>query len=69
MQAALINVFNVIWQARNAARFNNRWIPWKSAIANIISSVYTSARNSFLAASSSMVEFSIFKAFNCKLTP
>lgn len=69
LQAALINIFNAIWNSRNAARFNNKCVHWQSATASIITVVSLTASNSFLAASTSMLEFSILKAFNCKINP
>ena len=69
MQSALINIFYTIWQSRNAARFNNKTHLWKSVISSIINGVSLSARNSKLLASSSMLEFTFLKAFNCKINP
>lgn len=69
MQAAIVNIFYVIWQSRNAVRFNNKSTHWKSAISSIIAGVSLSASNSKLAASSSMTEFTFLKAFNCKINP
>jgi hypothetical protein len=35
--ASIINAFDSIWFARNQVRFNNKVIPWKTAINLIIS--------------------------------
>ncbi|GAU27936.1 hypothetical protein TSUD_146500 [Trifolium subterraneum] len=36
--AAIINLINTLWLVRNQARFNNNFIPWRSAISLIIAS-------------------------------
>lgn len=69
VNAALIFIFNAIWFSRNSARFNNKIIPWRTAISNIISGVSLSTSKSRLFASSSMIEFSILKALNCRINP
>jgi hypothetical protein len=45
------------------ALFNNRIIPWRSAISTIISGVSLSVSNSKLSVSFSMLEFTVLKAF------
>jgi len=69
MQATLINIFYVIWQSRNAARFNKKITHRKSTISSIIVGVSWFANNSKLDASSAMSEFTFLKAFNCKINP
>jgi len=66
---AVINILSAIWNARNTYRFKNKKIHWKSAISQIIVDVSLSASNSNLAASSSIKEFSILKAFNVSINP
>jgi len=69
VKAAIIFAFNAIWFYRNASRFNNKIISWRSAISTIISRVSISVGNSKLHASTSMLEFTILKALNCKINP
>lgn len=62
--AAIVFLLNSIWYARNAARFNNNYIHWKSAISSIISSTSLSGCNTNKATNYSISDFSILKAFN-----
>lgn len=67
--AAMINIFNVIWFARNQKRFNSKTIHWRTSIANLISSTNLSGNNILATSSSSMYDFTIIKKFNITLHP
>ncbi|CAJ2628490.1 unnamed protein product [Trifolium pratense] len=69
IKAALINLLNAIWFARNNARFNNKVTHWKSAVTWIISSTSLAGNISSCVSSSSMRDFMILKCFNVKLHP
>jgi hypothetical protein len=62
--SALINLLNVIWYARNQARFSNNFISWKSSISLIIANVSLSSNNSKKTSSNSIRDFIILKHFN-----
>jgi len=53
IKAALINIFNIVWLARNNARFNIKLTNWKSAVNQIVSNV----------SNSSMSDLVLLKAF------
>jgi len=67
--AALVNLLNVIWYARNQSRFKDKIIHWRSSISSIISATSLSGNNTKAAASSCMTEFVIMKKFNVNLHP
>jgi len=67
--AAIINLINSIWYARNQIRFQNKKIHWKSSIASIISNTSFAGNNSNSRASNSMTDFTILKKFNVNLHP
>ena len=64
---ALISLIDIIWYARNQARFNNHYVNWKSAIAMIIASTSLSGSYTSQASNNSIVDFTILKVFSCKI--
>jgi len=62
--SALVNLFNVIWYARNQARFNTKNIHWKSAISMIISSTTLAGNTTKKTSSNSIRDFTLIKLFN-----
>ncbi|CAJ2678215.1 unnamed protein product [Trifolium pratense] len=69
IKSAMINILNAIWYARNQGRFNDKIIPWKSAIAWIISCSSLTGNRTKLVYRSSMQDFMILKAFKVHLHP
>ncbi|RHN73363.1 putative ribonuclease H-like domain, ankyrin repeat-containing domain-containing protein [Medicago truncatula] len=67
--AAIINILNAIWYARNQQRFQDKKIHWKSSISTIISNVSLSSNLSQTVASSSITDFIIMKKFNVSIHP
>ncbi|GAU45776.1 hypothetical protein TSUD_24400 [Trifolium subterraneum] len=61
--AAIINLLNTIWLVRNEARFNNKIIPWKSAISLIIASTALTGNNTCKSSSNSIRDFTFLKIF------
>ncbi|GAU35943.1 hypothetical protein TSUD_394910 [Trifolium subterraneum] len=61
--AAIINLPNTIWLVRNEARFNNKIIPWKSAISLIIASTALTGNNTCKSSSNSIRDFTFLKIF------
>lgn len=62
--SALINLFNSIWFARNQARFNNKTVNWKSAIAMIIANTSIAGNATWKTSTNSIRDFIIIKTFN-----
>lgn len=67
--AVMINIFNVIWFARNQSRFNNKKIHWRTSIANLISSTSLSGNNTLATSNSNLYDFAFIKKFNINLHP
>jgi ribonuclease HI len=65
--AALINLLNFIWHARNQARFDDKRITVQSAISMIISCTSLSGNNTKKVASNSIRDFIILKKFNVSI--
>jgi hypothetical protein len=61
--SALINLLNTIWFARNQARFNNKIIPWQSAISLTIANTSLSGNNTCKATNNFIRDFTILKHF------
>jgi len=61
--AALINLLNTIWYARNQARFNDKIITWQSAISLIIANTSLSGNNTCKTSINSIRDFTILKHF------
>lgn len=61
--SALINLLNTIWFSRNQARYNNKIIPWQSAISLIIANTYLLGNNMCKATNNSIRDFTIMKHF------
>jgi ribonuclease HI len=62
--SALINLFNIIWFARNQARFNNKHVNWKSAISMIIANTSIAGNATRKSSTNSVRDFTIIKTFN-----
>ncbi|GAU32064.1 hypothetical protein TSUD_214200 [Trifolium subterraneum] len=62
--AALVNLINSLWYARNQARFHNNHINCKSVITMIIANTSLSGNNSKKVSSNSIRDFTILKKFN-----
>ena len=60
----MINLLNTIWFVRNEAGFNNKLIPWRTAISLIIANTSLSGTFTNKASNNSMREFTILKSFN-----
>jgi ribonuclease HI len=69
IKASLINIFSTIWFVRNQARFNDKLIPWRTAINLVISSVALSGNLSRVSGHCPIQDFSILKHFNIKVHP
>jgi hypothetical protein len=69
IKAAILNLLNSIWFARNNARFNNKAPHWKSAVAWIISNTALAGNNSNCVSSSSIRDFTILKRLNVSIHP
>lgn len=63
----MIDLFNVIWYARNQARFNDKIIPWKFAVSTLIANVSLSGNKTSKATNAYMFDFSIIKAFKVNI--
>ncbi|GAU41845.1 hypothetical protein TSUD_177560 [Trifolium subterraneum] len=61
--AAIINLLNTIWLVRNEARFNNKLIPWMSAISLIITNTALTGNNTCKSSSNSLRDFTFLKRF------
>jgi ribonuclease HI len=69
IKASLINIFSTIWFVKNQARFNDKLIPWRTAINLVISSVALSGNLSRVFGHCPIQDFSILKHFNIKVHP
>jgi ribonuclease HI len=67
--AALVNLLNVIWHVRNQARFHHVLIPWKAAIALIISYTSLAGNNTCKTASNSLKDFVFLKSLRVTIHP
>lgn len=67
--AGIINTLYYIWHCRNKVRFDSQSINWKSVCNMIASSTSLSGNSSKHHVSSSIVEFSILKAFRVTCNP
>jgi ribonuclease HI len=65
--AAIINLLNSIWYARNQARFNNKIASWRSAISLIISNTSLSGNCTSKFSSNSLRDFSFLKTFRISI--
>jgi len=63
VSAAIINLINTIWFARNEARFNNKHITWQSTIAKIIAATSLSGNHTNKVSNNSVRDFTILKSF------
>ncbi|GAU22345.1 hypothetical protein TSUD_106730 [Trifolium subterraneum] len=61
--AAMVNLLNCIWLARNQARFSNKIISWRSAISWIIAVTSLTGNNTRKVSSNSIRDFTILKTF------
>jgi ribonuclease HI len=69
INAAIINLLNTIWLARNQARYNDKVISWRNAISLIIASTSLSGNNTCKVASNSIKDFSLLKHFRITIQP
>jgi len=67
IKASLVNLLNIIWYARNQSRFHHNNISWKTTISMICALTSLSGNYTSKASNNSIVDFSILKAFNCKI--
>jgi ribonuclease HI len=65
--AAIINLTNTIWFARNQVRFNNKRISLPTAISLIIANTCLSGNNTKKVASNSIRDFSILEFFKINI--
>jgi hypothetical protein len=65
--AAIINLTNTIWSARNQVRFNNKRISLPTAISLIIANTCLSGNNTKKVASNSIRDFSILEFFKINI--
>jgi len=65
----LINIFNVVWFARNQARFNDKIVTGRSSVSVISSNSNMAGNLTSKKASSSMYDFTILKKFNVNIHP
>jgi hypothetical protein len=63
INAAIINIFNAIWLARNNARFNNLVANWRSSVSSIYVDVATVGNFTSNLSSSSIRDFTILQCF------
>jgi ribonuclease HI len=61
--AAIVNLLNTIWLARNQVRYNNKLISWRNAISIIIACTTLSGNKTLKASSNSMSDFTFLKIF------
>jgi hypothetical protein len=61
--AAITNLMNSIWFVRNQARFQDKIITWRSALAMIISNTSLSGNNTAKHSSNSIRNFTFLKIF------
>jgi ribonuclease HI len=62
--AAIVNLLNTIWFARNQSKFHNKTISWRAAISLIISNTAISGNNTSKLSSNSMRDFTFLKLFS-----
>ncbi|GAU36890.1 hypothetical protein TSUD_220590 [Trifolium subterraneum] len=69
IKAALINILNAIWIARNNARFNNLVRNWRNSVAWISTNVTAAGNFTSKVSSSSIIDFTTLKRFNVNIHP
>jgi ribonuclease HI len=65
--AAITHLLNSIWFVRNQARFQDKIITWRSALAMIISNTYLSSNNTTKLSSNSIRDFTFLKIFRVNI--
>ncbi|WJX14219.1 hypothetical protein P8452_04514 [Trifolium repens] len=65
--AAIINLLNTIWLARNQARFTDTLITWRAAISLIITNTSLTGNNTKKISSNSIRDFSFLKLFRISI--
>ncbi|KAK2369712.1 hypothetical protein QL285_082828 [Trifolium repens] len=65
--AAIVNLLNTIWLARNQARYNNKLISWRNAITTIIACTTLSGNKTLKASSNSIGDFTFLKIFRINI--
>jgi ribonuclease HI len=61
--AAIVNLLNVVWTARNQARFHNRLISWRNGISLLSASTMIVGNNTAKVSSNAIRDFSFLKKF------
>jgi ribonuclease HI len=67
LAAAIINLLNTIWFARNQLRFSDKLITWRTAISMIIASSSLTGNNTSKSSTTSMRDFTLLKQFNVNI--
>jgi ribonuclease HI len=67
--AAIINLINTIWLARNQARYRDQDLGWRAAISHIIASTALTGNYTKKSSSNSIRDFSILKFFHISIHP
>jgi hypothetical protein len=65
--AAIINLLNTIWFARNQARYSNLHLSWRYAISLIIATTSLSGNNTIKTSTNSIRDFSFLKMFRISI--
>jgi hypothetical protein len=67
LAAAIVNLLNTIWFARNQLRFSDKLITWRTAISMIIASTSLTGNNTSKSSTNSMRDFTLLKQFNVNI--
>jgi ribonuclease HI len=65
--AAIVNLLNTIWFARNQARYSNTHLSWRYAISLIIATTSFSGNNTLKTSTNSIRDFSFLKMFRISI--
>jgi ribonuclease HI len=69
LTAAIVNLLNTIWFARNQARFSNTHLSWRNAIARVMASTSLTGSHTLKTSSNSIRDFNFLKAFQVSIHP
>ena len=69
INAALVNLFNVIWFARNQKRFHNKLLSWRTSIASLISCTSLTSNLTSAVSYANKFDFALIKKFNITIHP
>jgi ribonuclease HI len=67
LTAAIINLINIVWMARNQARYHHKCITWKHAISMLISNTMLAGNHSKKVSSNAIKDFLFLKKFNINI--